>query len=77
MVFILENGVDLALTVEEALLLLLKVLGHRMKQGDILLLLLILLLLIGEVNLLLNAHVLLLGDLSCLIEIRSTCPLVG
>jgi hypothetical protein len=47
MVFILEYGVDLALAVEEALLLFLKVLGHRMKQGDILLLLLILLLLIG------------------------------
>jgi hypothetical protein len=47
MVFIFEDGVDLTLAVEEALLLLLKVLGHRMKQGDILLLLLILLLLIG------------------------------
>jgi hypothetical protein len=67
MVFILENRVDLALTVEEALLFLLKILGHRVEQGDILLLLLILLLLIGEVNLLLNANVLLLSDLSCLI----------
>ena len=67
MVFILENGIDLALAVEEALLFLLKVLRHRMKQGDILLLLLILLLLIREIDLLLNAHILLLGDLSCLI----------
>jgi hypothetical protein len=67
MVFILENRVDLALTVEETLLFLLKVLGHRVEQGDILLLLLILLLLIGEVNLLLNTHILLLGDLCCLV----------
>jgi hypothetical protein len=67
MVFIFENRVNLALTVEEALLFLLKVLGHRMKQGDILLLLLILLLLIGEVNLLLNAHILLLSNFSSLI----------
>jgi hypothetical protein len=77
MIFILENGVNLALTVEEALLLLLKVLGHRMKQGNILLLLFILLLLICEVYLLLNTHILFLSDLCCLIEIRSTCPLVG